>query len=248
MLSTIRAATGSAYVTSIADSPEQIRAARQLLRRVFADGRGAPLGAPPVEPGADSVDDPADHLVVTDTATGEVVGACPLLPLGRAEASRSATEFDLGGLAAVRSSTIEADGCCVHPDYRRGAVISLLWSGVLRYTLLSGGRYLAGRASVPLDDGGRAASHAWRLGAADDTAPAAYRVRPYRPWTPPGAFREEPDYAVLPPLLRGHLRLGAWMCGAPAHDPESGVADFFVLLDMNRLSGRYRRYLLGETP
>ncbi|MDG4863092.1 GNAT family N-acetyltransferase, partial [Streptomyces sp. T-3] len=55
-----------------------------------------------------------------------------------------------------------------------------------------------------------------------------------------------PSLADLPPLLRGYLRLGAWMCGAPAYDAEFGVADFYVLLPMDRVSERYRRYFLGE--
>jgi len=55
-----------------------------------------------------------------------------------------------------------------------------------------------------------------------------------------------PDPASLPPLLRGYLRVGAWMCGAPAHDRAFGDADFFVLLDMERMNERYRRYYLGE--
>lgn len=52
--------------------------------------------------------------------------------------------------------------------------------------------------------------------------------------------------AMLPPLLRGYLRLGAWVCGPPAHDPEFGVADFFVLLQLNRIDERYLRYFLGD--
>ncbi|MFE7403548.1 GNAT family N-acetyltransferase [Streptomyces sp. NPDC057557] len=247
MLSATRGTASSNYVTSIADTEEQIRAAQRLRYRVFADEMGAPLDTPLSGHDVDASDDVADHLIVTDTTTGEVVGTYRLLSLDRAEVSHSAAEFNLRGLYAARSSVIEVGRCCIHPDYRSGAVIKMMWAGMARYVLLSGRRYLAGCASVPLDDGGRAASHAWRLGAANHAAPAGYRVRPHRPWTPQGLGEGKPDYAVLPPLLRGHLHLGAWMCGAPAHDPECDVADFFVLLDMDRMSDRHRRYFLGET-
>jgi putative hemolysin len=50
----------------------------------------------------------------------------------------------------------------------------------------------------------------------------------------------------MPPLLRGYLRLGAWIGGEPAHDPEFGVADFFVLLSLDRVDPRYLRHFLGD--
>jgi putative hemolysin len=51
---------------------------------------------------------------------------------------------------------------------------------------------------------------------------------------------------VLPPLLRGYLRLGAWVCGEPALDADFGVTDLFVLLSMARVDERYLRFFLGE--
>ncbi|MBM7171108.1 GNAT family N-acetyltransferase [Streptomyces sp. G44] len=235
----------SSYVTSIADTTEQIRAAQRLRHRVFGEELGAALDTPLPGHDIDAYDDLADHLIVTDTATGEIVGTYRLLPPGRTERSYSDGEFDLSALGPLRSSTVEAGRSCVHPDHRSGAVINLMWSALARYVLLSGHRHLAGCASVPLADGGRAASSAWLLGTAKHAAPPELRVHPRRPWSPTGAAPERPAYADLPPLLRGYLRLGAWMCGAPAHDPQFDVADFFVLLDTERLSARHRRYFLG---
>ncbi|MBP5935927.1 GNAT family N-acetyltransferase [Streptomyces acidiscabies] len=247
MPSTAATSVKSNYVTSIADTEEQIRAAQRLRYRVLADELGIRLDTPLSGHDVDGFDEPADHLIVTDTTTDDVVGTYRLLPPGRAEVSYADTEFDLSGLRELRPSTVEAGRACVHPDHRRGAVVGLLWAGLARYALLSGRRYLAGCASVPLADGGRAASSAWLLGAARYAAPAAYRVHPRRPWTPRRPGAGTPDSTLLPPLLRGYLRLGAWVCGPPAHDPEFDVADFFVLLDMERLDDRHRRYFLRET-
>ena len=238
------------YVTSIAHTPSQVRAAQRLRYLVFGEEMGASLRTP--EPGLDidPYDEAADHLLVTDTATGDVVGTYRLLPPGRTEHSYSDGEFDLRALGGIRDALVEAGRSCVHPDHRSGAVIQLMWSALARYVLLSGHRYLAGCASVPLGDGGVAAANAWLLGTARHTAPPALRVHPRVPWTPPGpapAGGGTPSYTGLPPLLRGYLRLGAWMCGAPAHDPAFDVADFFVLLDTERMNDRYRRYFLGAT-
>ncbi len=75
-----------------------------------------------------------------------------------------------------------------------------------------------------------------------DLGPEEHRVHPRRLWsggTPPERF-------VIPPLLRGYLRLGSWICGAPAHDTDFGTADFFVLLSLANVDTRYLRHFLGE--
>jgi putative hemolysin len=50
---------------------------------------------------------------------------------------------------------------------------------------------------------------------------------------------EPPARPSLPPLLRGYLRLGAKVCGEPAHDPEFGVADFVALQGLHGANERY---------
>ncbi len=234
------------YVTSIASTQEQIRAAQRLRYQVFAEEKGAVLRTPLPGHDIDEFDEFVDHLVVTERATGEVVGTYRLLPPGRCDRLYSEREFDLRSLHGLRGSLLETGRACVHPDHRDGAVINLMWSGLARYALLSGLRYLAGCASVPLADGGLAAAGAWLLGNQKHACPPELRVHPRDPWMPAAMPAAEPTAALLPPLMRGYLRVGAWICGAPAHDRDFGDADFFVLLDLERMNERYRRYFLGE--
>jgi putative hemolysin len=102
-----------------------------------------------------------------------------------------------------------------------------------------GYRHLVGCASVGMADGGRNAV-ALNDALAAHLAPPEYRVLPRHP-LPLDALR---DGAVpeVPPLLRGYLRAGAWICGAPAWDPDFNTADFPVLLAMDRLDGRHARH------
>jgi len=235
------------YVTSIASTQEEIRAAQRLRYQVFAEEKGAVLHTQLPGHDIDEFDAYVDHLIVTERTTGEVVGTYRLLPPGRSARLYSDGEFDLAALDGLRGSLVETGRACVHPDHRDGTVINLMWSGLARYVLLSGHRYLAGCASVPLDDGGRCAINALRLGSTKYACPPEFRVHPRDPWTPPRLLpAEPPSPSLLPPLLRGYLRVGAWMCGAPAHDRDFGDADFFVLLDLDRMNERYRRYYLGE--
>lgn len=234
------------YTASIAGTKEEIRAAQRLRYRIFAEEKGAQLHSPLPGHDVDGFDDVADHLIVTAQATGEIVGTYRLIPPGRTERLYSDAEFDLRCLPVqVRSALIEAGRACVHPGHRSGAVINAMWGGLARYLLLSGHRYLAGCASVPLNDGGQSAADAWLLGTTKHAAPPELRVHPHNPWLPQQPLTARASYAALPPLLHGYLRVGAWMCGAPAHDKDFGDADFFVMLDMEQMNERYKRYFLS---
>jgi putative hemolysin len=137
----------------------------------------------------------------------------------------------------------------VHPDHRNGAVINLMWTGIARYLHLHGHRWLAGCASVPCTEGDDTVDRVWELTNRKHLAPPALRVTPRVPF-PVRGLPDEPRAALLaavPPLLRGYLRLGAWICGEPAHDPDFACADFLVLLSLDRVDPRYLKHFLGET-
>ncbi|MFD4196263.1 MULTISPECIES: GNAT family N-acetyltransferase [Amycolatopsis] len=234
------------YSLLVAYDNDEVVAAQRLRYQVFAEEMGATLhSAPGVD--ADRFDEFCDHLVVRDDNTGEIVGTYRMLPPGRAERAGglySETEFDLSNLAGLRGSLVETGRSCVHPDHRTGAVVSLVWAGIGRYMLLSGHRYLGGCASVPLTDGGSYAAGVWDLLRAKHYAPESQRVRPLNPWQDADIAR--PARALLPPLIKGYTRLGAKVCGPPAHDPDFAVADFFTLLDLQQMDERYLKFFLGN--
>ncbi|HJT03176.1 MAG TPA: GNAT family N-acyltransferase [Pseudonocardiaceae bacterium] len=242
----------SRYTLLMAQHEADIRAAQRLRYRVFAGEMGAALRTP--EPGLDIDDYDArcDHLVVRDDTTGEIVGTYRMLsPAGarRAGGLYSQTEFLVPFLPDLRQSLVETGRSCVHPDHRSGAVVNLIWAGIARYLLLTGHRWLMGCASVPLRSPGYAegalAAGVWDTVRARHLAPERYRALPRRPWHADLAPR--PARASLPPLLRGYLRLGAWVCGPPAYDCDFEVADFLVLLELDRVDPRYLRHFLGHS-
>ncbi|GGR91126.1 MULTISPECIES: GNAT family N-acetyltransferase [Streptomyces] len=237
------------YTVTLAHDEADVRAAQRLRHDVFAGEMGALLATP--EPGhdIDAFDAYCDHLLVREEATGQIVGTYRLLPPERAAVAGrlySDGEFDLTALDAIRPRLVEVGRSCVHPDHRDGAVIGLIWAGIARYMTDRGHEWLAGCCSVPLADGGALAAGTWQRVRERHLAPEEFRVRPLLPWTAPAhapAARTE-----LPALLRGYLRLGAWVCGEPAHDPGFGVADLYVLLSMRRVDPRYLRHFLSLVP
>jgi putative hemolysin len=171
-----------------------------------------------------------------------------MLPPHRTTRLYSDSEFDLSGLAELRDQLVETGRSCVHPDHRNGAVINLMWAGIARYLHLRGHRWLAGCASVPVADGGDAVACVWAVAQAKHLAPQRLRVTPRMPYPlhPAPTTDRATLLAAVPPLLRGYLRLGAWVGGEPAHDPDFGVADFFVLVSLDRVDARYLRHYLGS--
>jgi putative hemolysin len=235
------------YSLLVATEGEQVRAAQRLRRQVFAEELGAVLHSPEPDLDVDEFDEFCDHLIIRDDSNGAVVGTYRMLPPDRAaKAGRlyAEGEFDIAGLSPLRGGLVETGRSCVHAEHRTGAVINLMWAGIARYMHLSGMRWLVGCASVPLADDGVLAAGVWKLAKARHLAPSAWRVRPRLPW--PVDESMAPERVEVPPLLRGYLRLGAWICGSPAWDQDFGVADFLVLLSLDRVDPRYMRHFLGE--
>ncbi|HJW23593.1 MAG TPA: GNAT family N-acyltransferase [Rhodocyclaceae bacterium] len=229
----------------LARNAQEILEAQRLRHRVFAGELGARL--PSRTPGVDhDIYDPwCDHLVVRNQDSGEVVGTYRILSPANARriGYYSENEFDLTRLQHLRPRLVEIGRSCVHPDFRTGATIALLWSGLAKYMQDNGYDYLMGCASVSMADGGHTAASLYnRLG--DHMGPLEYRVFPRCPL--PLAALQSDVPAEMPPLIKGYLRAGAWVCGEPAWDPDFNTADLPVLLSMARVEGRYAKHFLGQ--
>ncbi|AOB30352.1 hypothetical protein AKI39_06060 [Bordetella sp. H567] len=231
-------------VVGLARTAEEVEEIQRLRFRVFTEDMGAVF--PDAHDGIDQdrFDAWCEHVMVRELHTGRVVGTYRLLTPENAHQAGgyySESEFDLAGLGALRERMVEAGRSCTHPDFRNGAVIMLLWSGVAEFMRRGGYDYLLGCASVSLRDDGVTAAEVWRavsghLG--DTTLP---RVQPRHRY-PLEKLASTTLPARVPPLIKGYLKLGAKICGEPAWDPDFNAADFPVLLDMKRMDERYRRH------
>jgi putative hemolysin len=229
------------YWTALATDRAEVQACQRLRAEVFRRGwlpfRRAAGGLD-----VDEWDELCDHVLVRDGFTGAVVATCRLLPPERAAAlgrGHGDGGFDLTGHAAFRPDLVEAGRACLHPGHGAGTVLAALWSGVAGAVQEGGHRFLGGRVSIPLADGGATAAGAWDVVRARHLAPAALRVAPRVPFDVDAVAR--PVRLDVPPLLRAFLRIGAHVCGPPAHDAGLGTADLYVLLRMVDVPSRLRR-------
>lgn len=229
---------------TLASSESEIVAAQKLRWRVFAEELGAKL--PTRTPGIDRdfYDAYCDHLIVRDEAKGCIVGTYRILP---PEAARkvgsyySENEFDLTRFLHLRQHIVEVGRSCIDPDYRTGATIALLWAGLARYMRENNHGYLMGCASIGMQDGGHNAVGIYNaLG--DHMAPVEYRVFPRYPL--PLDRIEALQQPEIPPLIKGYMRAGAWVCGEPAWDPDFNTADLLLMLPMGRVDARYSKHFM----
>jgi putative hemolysin len=233
-----------------------VSAAQRLRYDVFSSTPGFTLptgGAAHID--VDRFDEHCDHLLVRDDDTGELVGCYRMLaPAGAIAAGGlyTATEFDVRAFDSLRPSLVEMGRAVVRDGHRNGGVVLLMWAGILAYLDRSGYDYVTGCVSVPVaDPAGQHRAGSQLRGVRDfvrrrHSAPAEFTVHPYRPVVLDGRCLDDidpPTRVSVPPLMRGYLRLGAEICGEPAHDPDFGVGDFPALLDKRRADTRYLRKL-----
>jgi len=240
-----------ALVVTWARHLDQVRQVQRLRYKVFAEEMGARLSTALPGHDIDLFDNFCEHLMVCDQVTGEVVGTYRLLTpvqAKRAGGMYSDQEFDLTRLRGLREHMVELGRSCVHPDYRHGGVIMALWGALAEFMVRNRLDTMIGCASIPmLHNGvtsGDAAASIWQQVKQTHMAGIEYHVRARLP-LPVEQF--DTRLAVEPPaLIKGYLRLGAKVLGAPAWDPDFNTADLPMLMRINDLPTRYRKHFLGH--
>ena len=229
---------------------DEIRQAQRLRYDVFAGEMGARLSSPLNGHDIDLFDDFCEHLLVRDTSTGEVIGTYRVLTPAQAKrigSTYSDTEFDLTRLRTLRERMVELGRSCVHPAHRHGGVIMALWGALAEFMARNQLDVMIGCASIPMLHNGvvsaDAAASIWLQVQANHLAPIEYQVRPRLPLP---VENVEGSVPVEPPaLIKGYLRLGAKVLGAPAWDPDFNTADLPMMMRLSDMPARYRRHFLG---
>lgn len=182
-------------------------------------------------------------------AAGAIVGTCRLLRQDVAERSGgfySAAEFDVVALMARYRALnfLELGRSCVLAAYRNKRTVELLWHGVWAYALQHRVDVMLGCASLPGTDPDRLAvplsflhhharaPEAWRTRALPARFVALDRL-------PREAVAPRTALAALPPLIKGYLRLGAFVADGAVVDRQFGTTDVLIVLPVAAINTRY---------
>ena len=250
----------------LAQTAAEVRSAQQLRYRVFYQEGGAIADAAAriARRDRDAYDAICDHLLVIDHAAAAnglrrapaVVGTYRLLRQEIAERSSgfySAAEFDVGALIARHRGLrfLELGRSCVLSPYRDRRTLELLWHGIAAYAARNHPDVMLGCASLEGTDPRRLAlplaflhHHA--------AAPQRWRVQalPHRAidmnMMPKDAIDPKAALRTLPPLIKGYLRLGAYIGEGAVIDRQFGTIDDLIVLRMAAIKQRYYAYFGGK--
>jgi putative hemolysin len=236
----------------LAQSAADIDAAQALRYRVFYEEMGA---QPTAEMAArrrdfDRFDDDCDHLLVIDHAQGAVVGTYRLIR--RAVALRhggfySAAEYDLRGLPDHAGEILELGRSCTDASARSGPAAKLMWRAISAYVFHHRIELMFGCASLSGTDPDALAlplSYLHHFHLAPDALCA--RALPDRYVAMDRLAKDAIDptqaQAVLPPLIKGYLRLGGFVGDGAVIDRQFNTTDVAIVVKTDLVSDRYYRH------
>ncbi len=245
----------------LAAKAHEVRSAQRLRYNVFYKEMSAIPAATTLlaRRDVDSFDAICDHMNVVDHQwprlvfgfnRPRVVGTYRLLRQEIAERHGgfyTQSEFDVGGLVARHRSLrfLELGRSCVLPQYRNKRTVELLWHGISNYVSQHRLDVLIGCASLEGTDPDRLATQLsflhhfarapeqWRASALPSRYVAMNRMAKDK-IDAKTALRE------LPPLVKGYLRLGAYIGDGAVIDHQFGTTDVLIVLPMQNLAARYR--------
>ena len=249
-------------IVRIAEGAADIDAAQHLRYRVFYEE----LSARPDEIArrtrrdSDAFDAICDHLLVVSpgrpdipdpiaVGDGTLVGTYRLLRQSVAEANRgfyTQDEFDIAPLIAGKPQLqfLELGRSCVLKSYRTRPVVELLWQGIWNYVRFHGLDVMLGCASL---EGTDPQAHAMTLSflAHFCAAPPEWRVRAQTSrytemkLLPREAVDQKAALKLLPPLIKGYLRLGCYIGEGAVIDPQFNTVDVLIVLPVSAINARY---------
>ena len=242
----------------LAQTAAEVRQAQKLRYRVFyQEGSAIPNpGRMFARRDVDAYDAICDHLLVIDhdarrgqASKPAVVGTYRLLrqPLAKNFGGfYTAGEFDIAGLIARHDKMqfLELGRSCVLAPYRNKRTVELLWHGIHGYVMQNRIDVMIGCASL---EGTEPKQLALPLSFLHHYARAPEewqaRARPERYVEMNRMSKEAIDQKaalrVLPPLVKGYLRLGAYIGDGAVVDYEFGTTDVLIILPVSVISSRY---------
>ncbi len=244
----------------LAGKHAEIRRAQRLRYKVFYEEMSATPGALAIlsRRDEDSYDGIFDHLLVLDRGDpndgrrwrrSKVVGTYRVLRQEVADLHDgfyTQEEYDIASLIQSKPdyTFIELGRSCVLKPYRNKRTLELLWQGVWSYVREHGADVMLGCASFPGTD---PAAHALALSFLHHNAlaPEEWRVRAHEHlhidmnMMPREAINARAALKALPPLIKGYLRVGAFVGDGAVIDHQFGTIDVFVIMPVEAIKTRY---------
>ncbi len=242
----------------LAQSKSDVKRAQRLRYKVFyKDGHAiADAATMLAQRDKDAFDKICDHLLVIDHAakpslSGKqpVVGTYRLLRQDIADhhgGFYTGNEFDIAGLMQRQRGLkfLELGRSCVLPPYRTKRTVELLWHGIWTYVRRYQFDVMIGCASFEGTDPDRLAlplsflhhfaraPEDWRTNALSSRGVDMNMMAK-------DAIDTKAALKMLPPLIKGYLRVGAFIGDGAVVDHQFGTTDVLVVMPVSAINERY---------
>ncbi|WP_367198781.1 GNAT family N-acetyltransferase [Amorphus sp. 3PC139-8] len=247
----------------LARSAAEVRKAQNIRYRVFYEEMAAipDINVLATRRDMDSYDPICDHLLVLDHEAPpkafrrkkpQIVGTYRLLRQEIADMNGgfyTAGEYDIQPMIDRHPNLkfLELGRSCVLKPYRNKRTVELLWHGAWSYVLMHGIDVMIGCASLEGTDPDRLATplsflyhnclapEEWRVNALPERHTEMNRI-------PKEAVDARAALHELPPLIKGYLRLGAFVGDGAVVDHQFNTTDVIIVLPVSGISSRYINY------
>ncbi|WP_244327990.1 GNAT family N-acetyltransferase [Roseibium sp. RKSG952] len=243
---------------------KEIKKAQRLRYQVFYQEMSAIADAHTLatQRDIDPFDTICDHMLVIDHSSlkrnklgrlkPEIVGTYRLLRqdvANRHDGFYTAGEYNIQPLITANPDKkfVELGRSCVLKPYRNKRTVELLWHGIWSYILMHNIDVMIGCASIPGTNPDTLATqlsflHAnalapeeWRVSALPELFVKMDRIAPQE-------LNAKEALRSLPPLIKGYLRLGAYIGDGAVIDHQFGTTDVLIILPVSALNSRYVNY------
>jgi putative hemolysin len=245
----------------LAMTEAEVEAAQALRYRVFYEEMAA---HPSPEIAAahrdfDDFDALCDHLLVLDHTLGvgpaAVIATYRLIRRPAAEqhgSFYSASEYDITNIVGYPGQVLELGRSCVDQRYRNRPTMQLLWRGISAYVFQHEIALMFGCASLPgIEPQALALPLSYLY--YHHLAPPALRPRalPERRidmrLLAPAEVDPRGAMAVLPPLIKGYLRLGGFIGDGAVIDHQFNTTDVCVIVKTDLVTDKYMQHYARST-
>ena len=239
----------------LATTPEEIHAAQRLRYEVFYKEFGA---KPTPEMAAqdrdfDYFDDFTDHLIVVDPSVSDNLGVVGTYRLLHDQAAKRAgrfytsSEYDISSLVKSGGHLLEVGRSCVQAPYRTMPVLQLLWSGIARYISEHQIDLMFGCASLHGTDPQKLSQELSLLYhnhlSHDELRPRALPDRYVNMnMVPRDQINARKVFMMLPPLIKGYLRVGATVGDGAVVDEQFNTTDVCIVMPTYMITDKYLRH------
>ncbi len=197
----------------------------------------------------DEFDRYSKHLAAIDKDKNIIAGSYRLLLGSTAQKHTgfySETEFDLSNIKKnCHGELLEMSRACVLDSYRKYPIIKFIWKEIISFVERKDIKYIFGCPSIE-NSSREHIGEAIKFFKENCFAEEKYKVYPLQgkeyEFNPVNKLDSKATYRSLPSLVRGYLKMGAFVCSEPAWDSHFKTVDFFMMLEVAKFSAYKEKF------